>query len=187
MDEHAKKAVLRWWQSMMLSESRLKELHVRAAPTSYKAQLRRCDSIDGAMLSDGFRDLWLRLSDEITDSQSADTIECWATIAAALVHIKKEGNLSLAIAAGKKGDGDKSVVSELRFAQLQNAKSPEDFLRRIRRIIQQVKDDVSPLSVADNIHQWFAEHRQFRPRKADKRISVKWAMDYYRAASGKTK
>lgn len=187
MDEHSKKVVLRWWQSMALPDSRLKELHIKPAPTSYKAQLRRCESTDSAMLSDGFRALWLQLSDEITESVKTDSIECWATIAATLVYVKKESSKNLAAAAGAKGDGDKSMVSELRFLQLQNAKTPEDFLRRLRRIIQQIKGDVSAMSLAENIYQWFVEYTQFRPRKADKRISVKWAMDYYRAAYGKSK
>ena len=36
-----------------------------------------------------------------------------------------------------------------------------------------------------DIEQWFKEHNTLRPRKADKRIAVQWAMDYYRAASKK--
>ena len=119
--------------------------------------------------------------------ENARNIECWATISAVLVHVKKDMKVSVAQAAGKKGDGDKSVVSELRFAQLQNAKTPEDFLRRMRRIVQQLKGEVSVLTLADDIQQWFSEHHELRPRAADKRITVKWAMDYYRAASVKTK
>jgi len=187
MDDHSKRAVLRWWRSMMLSAVKLKEMHIQPASTSHKAQLRRCESADTAMLTEGFRELWLNLSDEITQSNNSTDIECWATIAVALVYVKSESKNKLAVAAGKKGNGDKSVVSELRFSQLQNAKTSEEFLRRLRRIIQQVKGDVSALNLAEDIHQWFAEHGQLRPRKADKRVSVKWAMDYYQAASSKAK
>lgn len=185
MDDHSKKVVLRWWQSMMLPTEQLKSLHIQPAPTVFKAQLKRCESADAAMLTEGFRALWLSLSADIINQNDPRNIECWATIAAVLVHVKSESNNNLAVAAGKKGDGDKSVVSELRFAQLQNAKTPQDFLRRLRRIVQQVKGDVSALNLAADIQQWFSEYGQLRPRKADKRISVKWAMDYYRAASGK--
>ncbi|WP_250657466.1 type I-E CRISPR-associated protein Cse2/CasB [Alkalimarinus coralli] len=187
MDDHSKKVVLRWWQSMMSPPAQLSSLHIQPAPTSYKAQLKRCESADDAMLTDGFRALWLNLSDEIINQDNSRNIECWATIAAVLVHVKSESKNKLAVAAGKKGEGDKSVVSELRFSQLQNAKTPEDFLRRLRRVVQQVKGDVSAVDLAIDIQKWFSEYGQLRPRKADKRISVQWAMDYYRAASGKRK
>lgn len=187
MDDHSKKVVLRWWQSMNLSSEQLKAKEIFPAPTSYKARLKRCESADAVMLSEGFRALWLKLPDEINDSNKPDLIEAWATIAAALAYVKKDTKLTLAQVAGAKGAGDKSIVSELRFAQLQSAKTPDDFLRRIRRIIQQVKGEVSVESLADNIQQWFSEHGQLRPRKADKRISVQWAMEYYRSAGEKQK
>lgn len=190
MDDKAKQAVLRWWQSMMLSPEQLKGKGIQAAPSGYKAQLRRSDSIDEAMLTEAFRSLWLALGDNATQQaqspiRQSKAIESWATVAAVLVHVKNNSEHKLAVAAGKKGDGDKSVVSELRFSQLQNAKTPADFLRRLRRIIQQLKGEVAVVNLAENILQWFAEHEQLRPRKADKRISVQWAMDYYRAAAGK--
>jgi CRISPR system Cascade subunit CasB len=191
MDDHSKKVVLRWWQSMMLSPAQLKDKGVLSAPSSHKAQLRRCDSADASMLIEGFRALWINLSDDATkegksQKVQSEAIECWATIAAVLVYVKSDNKSKLAVAAGKKGDSDKSVVSELRFSQLQNAKTPEDFLRRLRRIVQQLKGEVAVINLAENIHQWFSEFYQFVPRKADKRITVQWAMDYYRAASGKS-
>jgi CRISPR system Cascade subunit CasB len=190
MDDQTKQVVLRWWQSMMLPPEQLKSKGIQAAPSGYKAQLRRSDSIDEAMLTEAFRSLWLALDDEVTQLRQSPvrqskTIECWATLAAVLVHVKSNSEYKLAVAAGKKGDGDKSIVSELRFSQLQNAKTPADFLRRLRRIVQQLKGEVAVVSLAENILQWFAEHEQLRPRAADKRISVQWAMDYYRAAAGK--
>ncbi|WP_083608217.1 type I-E CRISPR-associated protein Cse2/CasB [Teredinibacter haidensis] len=187
MDDHSKIVVLRWWQSMFLPATQLKEKGILAAPSAHKAQLRRCESADIAMLTEGFRALWLGLDESIVNEPNSKSIESWATIAATLVHVKNNSSVKLAVAAGRKGDGDKSVVSELRFSQLQNAKTPEDFLRRIRRIIRQIKGELDVLSLAENIHQWFEEYNQFRPRKADKRIAVKWAMDYYRAASMKAK
>lgn len=191
MEDHAKQTVLRWWQSMQPS-NQLKEKGILPAPTAYKAQLKRCDSTDSAMLTEGFRSLWLNLGDDVTKNgesplAQSKAIECWATVAAVLVHVRVNGENKLAVAAGKKGDGDKSIVSELRFSQLQNAKTPADFLRRMRRIVQQVKGEVAVVSLAENILQWFDEYGQLRPRKADKRISVQWAMDYYRAASSKAK
>lgn len=187
MDEQTRVTLLRWWQSMMLPPGQLKEKGIVPAPNAYKAQIRRCESADSTMLTEGFRALWLKLPDEITESKQASVIECWATIAAVLVHVKTDSPNKLAVAAGKKGDGDKSVVSELRFSQLQNAKTADDFLRRVRRIVKQLKGEVAVLVLAKDIHRWFAEQNDSLPRKASKRIGVEWAMDYYRAASSKAK
>lgn len=177
--------VQRWWQCMFLSPDELKKTGMFPAPTAHKAQLKRCDSIDAAMLTEGFRKLWFSLPEELTATAKSSEIECWATIAAALVYVKNDSKSKLAEAAGSKAGGEKSVVSELRFAQLQDAKTPDGFLRRLRRILQQIKGDISVTSLAKDIEQWFKEHNTLRPRKAEKRIAVQWAMDYYRAASKK--
>lgn len=182
--------VLRWWQSMFLDAATLKEKGIISAPTSHKAQLKRCDSTDAVMLQEGFRALWLALLEKGLEDTSQN-LEAWATVAAILVHIKQDNGEKLATQAGKKVDKhgqitDKSIVSELRFAKLQNAPTPDDFLKRLRRIVQQLDGKVSPTKVAGDILQWFDEHYAWVPRKADKRISVRWAMDYYQSASSKS-
>ncbi len=192
--------VERWWQSMFLPDSDLKQKHIQPASTACKAQLKRCESADDAMLLEGFRELWERLLNKglaeelqaISPQRQTQTLEAWATVATVLVHIKIDNSEKLAVQAGKKLDkqgkaADKSIVSELRFAKLQNAPTPEDFLIRMRRMIQQLDGKVSPSKVAADILQWFEEHYAYQPRKADKRISVQWAMDYYRSASLKAK
>lgn len=186
MDEKAKKAAQRWWQAMMLSPAELRQLHIPPAPSVYKAQLRRCSTPEAAMLTEGFRALWYSLPEEITEQEDrilARNMECWATIAVALVNVKTDTKRDIAYEAGRKGEGDRSIVSELRFSQLQNAKSPEEFLRRLRRILHQIKGKASPKQLMADIDQWFREHNAFKPRKADKRIAVRWAMSYYQAAA----
>lgn len=190
MEQTQQKIVERWWQSMALPPDQLREKGVAPPPSGCSSALRRCESAEAAMLTEGFRRLWLQLSDDITQAESDKHIQCWATIAAVLVHIKRDGKLNLAQAAGKRGKGDKSIVNEMRFAQLQTARSPEEFLRRLRRIVQQVQQalqaypecGIKVVSVAQDIHQWFNEHYQFHPRKGEKRIAVRWAMDYFQAA-----
>lgn len=186
MEHKSRQTALRWWQGMNLPPKELKDKHISPAPTSYRAQLRRCESVDSAMFTEGFRALWLKLSDEITEGDYADQqMETWAVISALLVHVRKDTKQKFAFQAGRKTDGDKSVVSELRFSQLQNSKTPDEFLRRMRRILKQINGEVSVEELSNDIEQWFFEHNQFRPRKAEKRISVRWAMDYYRAAASK--
>lgn len=172
----------RWWQRMFLSPVELKAINSYPAPTAFKAQLRRCNNLDAAMLSEGFRDLWLSLPEKITKEAQPKAIEAWAAVAAALVFVKADSKTTLAAAAGKKGDGEKSIVSELRFAQLQNSKTPDEFLMRLRRILQQLNGQVSVQSLISDIQRWFNEHYSFRPAKAANRLAVNWAMDYYQAA-----
>lgn len=172
----------RWWQRMFLSAEELNKVSSYPAPTAFKAQLKRCSNLDAAMLSEGFRDLWLSLPEDITDKAKPQTIEAWAAVAAALVFVKANSTTKLATAAGKRSDGDKSVVSELRFAQLQNAKTPDEFLIRIRRVLQQLDGQVSVQDLIADILQWFNEHYSFRPKRAANRLAVNWAMDYYQAA-----
>ncbi|MGO3346255.1 MAG: type I-E CRISPR-associated protein Cse2/CasB [Marinomonas sp.] len=192
-DQQCKYTVERWWSSMFLDVKILKDKHIQPAPTSYKAELKRCNSVDEAMLQEGFRSLWMPVFDELQDlseEKQTQKLEAWATVAAVLVHIKKDNGEKLAVQAGKKVDKqgaatDKSIVSELRFAKLQNAPTPDEFLTRLRRIIQQLDGKVSPVRVAEDILKWFDEHYSWQPRKADKRITVQWAMDYYQSASQK--
>ena len=185
-DDALRTAVMRWWQSMMLSADELKAKNIRPAPSGMKAILRRCDCADNAIMTEGFRALWFSLPAETRKEgdakKEAQQMECWGVIAASLVFVQENTETTLATAAGTQGEGDKSAVSEMRFAQLQNVKTADEFLRRLRRILKQLKGRVSVVSLAKDIQKWFNEHNEFSPKKADKRIGVAWAMDYYRAA-----
>lgn len=183
MDNTIEIAILRWWQSMFLPTEQLTDKGIIPAPSAHKAKLKRCESLDSVMLSDGFRALWLSLPEAFITAAKPEQIEYFAAIAAVLVQVKNNNKDKLATIAGKKSDGEKSVVSELRFSQLQNAKTPDDFVRRLRRILQQVKGESSVIALAKDIERWFAEHYGTWPNKPSKRVSVQWAMDYYRAAA----
>lgn len=183
MDDKTKMVILRWWQSMFLPAEKLREKGIIPAPTSHKAQLKRADGVDAVMLTEGFRALWLNLPEEVIATNNFQKIECFAAIASVLVQVKTDANERLAIVAGKKSEGDKSVVSEMRFSQLMNAKTPDDFIRRLRRILQQVKGEAAVVALAKDIEGWFLEYYGFRPNQPSKRISVQWAMDYYRAVA----
>lgn len=184
--QRAKFTAHRWWQSMFSPADELAKLKIHPAPTVFKAQLKRCSTIDAAMLSEGFRDLWLSLPEEINNSTQPQTseiwIETWAAIAAVLVFVKEDVKTKLATAAGQKGDGDKSIVSESRFAQLQNAQTPDEFVMRLRRILQQLGGKVSVQDLIKDMLKWFAEHYGLRQERAKNRLAVNWAMDYYQAA-----
>ncbi|MBC8951443.1 type I-E CRISPR-associated protein Cse2/CasB [Xenorhabdus sp. PB62.4] len=187
MNNLSKSRLMRWWESMFLSASELQEKKIPPAPTLYKAQLKRCQDIDDVTLTEGFRALWFSLLEKDSEGSNSEeneqkNITIWAMIAVTLVYVKVNTTTNLATAAGTKTENDKSVVSALRFAQLQATKTPDEFIMRLRRILQQLNGQVSVLSLANDIEQWMEEHHQSRPHRANKRLSVRWAMDYYKAA-----
>lgn len=182
MLSNTEEKVLRgWWQSLVLSEAELKEKHLLSAPSGHKAKLKRAESVDAVLMQDAFRTLWLSLPEQ--ESHSANDMECWAVIAASLIHVSPGYQDGIAAAAGNKPEkGDKSLVSEMRFSQLQAAKTPNELLRTLRRLLKLMKGKVEPLALAKDIEQWFSEYHHSGLVRAKNRISVKWAMDYYRAA-----
>lgn len=168
-----------WWKKLHLSPQQLQAEKLSPWPTKYKAELKRCGTPDAAMLTEGFRSLWLALPESVRERQD-HTIIAWATIACVLANINDETTKSFASSLGEIDSAtDKPVVSELRFQQLQNAKSVDEFLTRLLRIIKQIKGVAEPVGLSTDILAWFDEHHSRQPRKADKRIAVKWAMDYY--------
>lgn len=182
MLSNTEEKVLRsWWQSLVLSEAKLKEKHLLSAPSGHKAKLKRAESVDAVLMQDAFRTLWLSLPDQ--EHHSANNMECWAVIAASLVHVSPGYQDGIAVVAGKKSENsDKSLVSEMRFSQLQAAKTPDELLRTLRRLLKLMKGKVEPLALAKDIEQWFYEYHYSGLVRANNRISVKWAMDYYCAA-----
>ncbi|MBD2783307.1 type I-E CRISPR-associated protein Cse2/CasB [Xenorhabdus sp. DI] len=182
MNNFEKSRLLRWWESMFLSPEELNEKDIRPAPRVYKAQLKRCQDINSVFHTEGFRALWHSLPDEITQNADDKTMNLLAMIAMTLVYVKTNTDTNLATAAGTKTDNDKPIVSSHRFAQLQAARTPDEFMTRLRRILQQLNGQVSVLSLANDIETWMKEHHQPRSYRANKRLAVQWAMDYYKAA-----
>ena len=102
MNKRVIDSAYRWWQAMFLSENELKKLGIRPAPSAQKAQLKRCVNIDAAMLTDGFRALWLSFPEEFANESKPELIECWAAIALTLVFVKQNSEVELASLAGQK-------------------------------------------------------------------------------------
>lgn len=165
-----------WWQQMVLPAEQLKGIK---APSRYRAQLRRCNSADAAMLTEGFRVLWLALPESVRQHR-AYSIEAWATIAVVLAHITEAQSCSFGSSLGQwDSKTDKAVVSELRLQQLQGSRSSQDFFRRLHRLVKQLGGKANPKMLTQDILDWFDEHYSQQPRQADKRVAVRWALDYF--------
>lgn len=180
-EKDVENAILNWWQSI---NPNIDNTSLPKAPSNYRAELKRCQSAEMAILTPGFKALWFSLPEAITNDPLTKELKCWGTIAVLLTYVKNANEYSIAYAAGLKPDNkEKSIVSELRFAQLQQSKSEEDFLRKARRILNHLNGNVSPIRLMQDTRQWFKEFYQDSLVKSDEKIVIRWAMEYYQATS----
>lgn len=174
--------VLRWWESLFLSSDELSKKGIVPAPSRYKAELKRCESITAIMLTEGFRALWLSFPSELIDRAKTEDIERWAVITAVLVYITQNGEKHFATIAGEKDESKKSCISESRFLQLQSSRNYDEFIRRLRRILIQIKGKLSVLSMCKDLEKWVLEKQRIRSVQASEQVIVEWTMKYYQAA-----
>ena len=171
-----------WWQRLVLPQSQLKSAGLRPAPSGYRAQLKRADSIDAILMQEAFQLLWAQMPQP--ETLTASKMECVAVIAASLMYVVPGCEDSLGAAAGKKsGATDKPLVSNLRFSKLMATQTPEEFYRTLRRVLLLIQGRVDPMKLSHDIELWFMEYNNQRSAEARNRLSVRWAMDYFRAAN----
>ncbi|GAA5133958.1 type I-E CRISPR-associated protein Cse2/CasB [Alloalcanivorax gelatiniphagus] len=189
---HEAWAVRDWWQRLTLSPEMLKKLGSRPGwSKGVRAELRRCDRPEAALLTEGFRHLWDGLG---RDEIAKDALYVWAGVAMVLAELKGEqAGVSLATKAGKakgdakkQGDSKQPRMSELRFQQLMECHSFEELLMRLRRALALVdKEGVSAVSLADDILQWWKENESpWRPERPTQGVAFRWANDYFRQVAG---
>ena len=179
-------AVRQWWRRLTLAPETLKKLDVPPGwSKGVRAELRRCDRPEAALLTEGFRHLWDALD---RDETRKDQLYVWAGVAMVLSELRDEqAGVSLAAEAGKqKGDTKKPRMSELRFQQLMECHSFEELLMRLRRALALVnKEGVSVVSLADDILQWWKENESpWRPERPTQGVAFRWANDYFRQVAG---
>lgn len=193
----------RWNLSMNKSRDELAVRGIPVAPSGQRARLCRAGSLPEITMTDGFRALWMAIQsdaqelDEAEDSPTTSwnyldldfAILAWACIAGVIADVRTDDKQARSIAslAGVKVKGsDRSVLSELRFQQLQTVTSEEEFLMLMRRLVKRLKRNAPIARLADDILCWFAEYHDRVPRQVEKRIALKWASEYYAAASTKS-
>jgi len=77
--------------------------------------------------------------------------------------------------------GDKAVMSEMRFQQLQKSHTTEEFYRRMIRAIRILDGSVNITSLANDIIHWHREFEGSINRQPANRLAVRWATEYYTA------
>lgn len=183
-------ALRRWWQRLTLPAEALKA-HTDAPPwpKGVRATLRRCDSIEAAMLTEAFRHLWslLPAQDEISERQRGQRLQAWACIALVAAELREEQpKMPLGTCLGRqKRETGKPYMSELRFQQLITTSTPEELVQRLRRALALIdKHDVSVVHLADNIALWWREYRGGTSPQSTRRLGFIWASDYFGAMAG---
>ena len=127
-------AVRRWWQRLTFTEAQAREHKLPPPwPRGVRAILRRCESPEAAVLTEGFRKLWQILEkdapepDGLANYKRRD-MKAWACVATVLAELRKERHgvaLGGQLAQQKDSTG-KPLVSELRFQQLQQSHSSDE-------------------------------------------------------------
>lgn len=181
-------ALRRWWQRLTLTPQELKVLTPQSPlPRGVRAVLRRCDSADAAMLTQGFRELWAILPETTKQTDYRDEqLQVWSCIALVAAELRKEEKgVPLAKRLGQHKDNtDKPLMSELRFQQLLTCRTPEEFIQRLRRALALAgKEGVSVVLLASVIALWWREHRGRLSAKPTQRLGFVLAKDYFTATS----
>lgn len=175
----------RWWRSMTDSHDALVKQGITPAPTKFRAELKRCSSVDDIVLTEGFRALWFSVLDEEKNERAMD-MECLAVIAGVLVYVSEDHGKSLGFAAGNTAS-NKPAVSQQRMYKLLQVRTVSELLRQLRRLALQLGKTLPVKILVADIVQWFDEKNRPRPGRTDQRVVVRWAMDYFQAAGAAAK
>lgn len=173
-----------WWQRLTLPPNELEKLtKQRSLPRGVRAVLRRCDSAETAMLTQGFRELWTSLPESTKQKKyREEQLQVWSCIALITAELREERReTSLATRLGDRKDkGGKPLMSELRFQQLISCRTPEEFIQRLRRALALAdKKGVSVVLLASVISLWWREYRGTLSVNPSNRFSFVLAKDYF--------
>lgn len=164
-----------------------------------RARLRRAESPEDILLTDAFFH-FLEQMNKASPKWSQNTpMLTSATMAGALSHVKSNKQTPSKLYNNKGNDAPKKTasfaeqlatpsegkskapMSELRFQQLQKSPTTDDFYRRIIRAIRLLDGNVNIVSLANDIIHWHREFERQLDRQPSKRLSVRWATDYFTA------
>ncbi|SFD41676.1 CRISPR system Cascade subunit CasB [Thiohalospira halophila DSM 15071] len=175
-EEGVARGIADWWTRLNGEAS----AQAPALPSGARAVLRRSTGPDDALLTDGFRHLWLGLPQK---RQTTWDMRAWGGVALALAEVSEHvPDLTFAGAMAKEREPHGSHtprVSELRFQQLLRSRDLDEFIRRVRRAIHLIGGKVDVRSVADDCLLWHREKNGQFAARPDHRLAVRWADAYF--------
>jgi len=166
--------VLQWWYRL----AGQKDDGLAAYPSGVRAVLRRAQSPDDALLSAGFRNLWLDLPSR---RRTPWDMRAWGAVATVLAEVRHHvpDRTFAAAMATEKENGGGPRVSELRFQQLLRSNDLDELTRRARRAVHLIDEAVDVRSLADDLLLWHREKNGRYASRPDHRLAVRWADAYY--------
>lgn len=139
-----------WWQSLHAPEDADQR---RRQDRQTRAELRRCGSTLQVMEVAGYHALRARLR-PLGLPESEHAAAQLAVVAASLAHIKKPGQREPAVAFSTgESPGDPPPVSPLRFRQVLEARTPDELLLRLRRVLPLARG-LDPIQLAADAFHW---------------------------------
>jgi len=140
-ESHFGKALLRWWQG--LEEDR-----------ANRAILRRCATLNEVALSDAYQRFYrYMLACGWPENASEWQRDKLAAIAGLSAHVKTDDTQRLSIKMSEL-NGDKPLVSELRFRDLLKVDTTEDLYVSLRRVLPLVGHQASIVQLARDVYFW---------------------------------
>lgn len=158
----SREVLQRFWDSLHEPDDPAKG---RRQDRQTRAELRRCGTTLQVMEVAGFHHLRVRLL-PLGLSEGERAAAQLAVVAASLAHIKKRGERkpTLAFSTGE-SPGDPPPVSPLRFRQVLEARTPDELLLRLRRVLP-LANGLDPIQLAADAFHW------------SDRIRKQWVLDY---------
>ncbi|MEX2322044.1 MAG: type I-E CRISPR-associated protein Cse2/CasB [Saccharospirillum sp.] len=167
-----------WWRRN-ISKEPVENGDTRKRPTAYRATLKRCTSIDDVLVTEAFQQLWLSLPSDIRTPRRMVLVAMLAWLLAA---VKQDGpqTIAKAMASKRSPESDSPKVSQIRFQQLVHARTPEEFVSRVRRVLAQLGGTVNVASFVKEVEGWYWQSQSKRTEiEPTRRQTLKWAMEYY--------
>lgn len=158
MDESATKknpgsAARHWWTTTLSP--------LTGPGRASRAELRRCETVADAVAVEATHELHAALGGGL--KHQADRL---ALIAISLANIREDDPLS---AAARFGQGERPVLSALRFQALIRTEDPAELMKGLRRALAQIGYRANVASLARDLMYWGDDVRN------------RWCFDYYGA------
>ena len=174
-NEEDQKRILSWWNALQSREP-----GSGVSRSGWRAELRRAEKPTDALLSQGFRSLYLDLAGTVWIEE--ENLLGLAAVAGVIAHIDvndESHSFAEMCAFPREGNGG-PPVSEMRFSQLQKSRTFDELFTRMRRTVQLLRKRTNVISTADSILHWYRENElgdlYAKPRD---RVLVRWGLDYF--------
>ncbi|WP_018719693.1 type I-E CRISPR-associated protein Cse2/CasB [Arhodomonas aquaeolei] len=171
--------VLHWWARLLDEPAWMHSDARKGYSPAVRAVLRRAESPDDALLTEGFRSLWFALP---SGRRKSWDMPAWGCVAAVLAEVRRHtpgSSFAAAMGAESERGSGKPRVSELRFQQLLQSSDLHELMRRARRAVHLLGDEVHVVSLADDLLHWYREKGGDFASRPDRRLAVRWANDYF--------